>query len=116
MLTKRTRLDRIEIDAAGQISVKAYKEVLEGKQILFSEPHRTVIPHDRGVDEQMLEVSAHLKAMGFAPLDSADIAMIKRHADIIPRRRDAVAQRAPTADVAHAKTRKRPARRARKKP
>jgi hypothetical protein len=104
-------LDRIEIDADGNISVKVYKEVLEAEQVLFSEPHRTVIPPDAAVGGQMTEVSAHLKAMGFAPLDPADIAMIKRHADVVPRRGRVVARNARTANVSHARTRTRPTRR-----
>jgi len=73
----RTILDRIEIEPqTGNVFVKIQKQIVDGDQILASQPHRTVIEPGVTPAAQMALVNAHLASMGYPAVNATDVAVL----------------------------------------
>lgn len=81
-LEKRTVLDRIEVVSTGHVFVKLLKQVVDGSEILQSEPHRSGFDPLMAVSYQVALINEHLAQMGWPPIDKADIAAVSSHAKV----------------------------------
>lgn len=101
-------LDQITLCADGSIGLRFLKQVVEGDEVLMSEPHRTVIDPLGDVATQIAAVDEHLKVMGYpgAPVDAVEridaLKVVHRDHPEVAGRVQAIAK----ARVAEAKARK----------
>lgn len=87
MITKRTILERIEVEQSGAFFAQLQKQVLDGEAVLWSEPHRCVFDLLHPVDVQLSNLNAALAlvttAAGvvnpFPPISESDAALIAAH-------------------------------------
>lgn len=84
MISKRTVLDRMEIDRNGVIGVRLAKEVIDDDgTVLASDFHRTMLPPGLDIDTQMAVVNQHLQQMNCAPVEADELQRIKAVAPIV---------------------------------
>jgi hypothetical protein len=73
----RTIIDKIEIEPqTGNVFVKIQKQIVDGDQILASQPHRTVIGPGVTAAGQMALVNDHLASMGHPAVKAEDVAVL----------------------------------------
>ena len=79
---KETVVDQIEVRRNGDVQVRFGKLIVNDDGTLAAEPqwHRTVFHPDTDVDAQMAAVNAHLKSMGEAEVDAAEVKRVRDHA------------------------------------
>lgn len=76
---KKLVLNQVTLCADGSIGLQWLKQVLDPDtgEVLFSEPHRSIVPIDGDVDAQVAHVSAHFQRMGYGQVDADELARIK---------------------------------------
>lgn len=74
---RETRLDQVELRSDGTIGVRLKKAVIDGGEEVAFTWHRTLIPVDVSVVDQMAAVNEHLAAMGYPPVSAVDIGYIE---------------------------------------
>jgi len=62
---KSVVLDQVTLCADGSIGIRWLKQIAEGGEIIFSEPHRTSVEFDGDAASQMEQAFAHLAGMGY---------------------------------------------------
>lgn len=65
---REIKLDQITFCADGSVGIRLLKQFVDNGEVLFSEPHRTVVEPLGDVSEQVAVVNAHLAGMGFPAL------------------------------------------------
>lgn len=58
-------LNQITLCADGSVGVQLMKQIIDDGEVIFQEPHRTVVDCFGDVEAQMAAVNAHLAKMGF---------------------------------------------------
>lgn len=71
MITKKTMLDRVELDRSGSVSVRLALILDEDGAELHSAYHRVSVDFTGDVMEQMMPVMAHLSEQGYPPITQA---------------------------------------------
>lgn len=82
-MSKRLSLNQITLCADGSIGLQWLKQVIDpdSGEVLFSEPHRTVVEFDGDVKSQIDAAIDHLEGMGYR----ADRAEKARHVALVKK-------------------------------
>jgi hypothetical protein len=71
--SERVDIEEITLSRNGEVFIKLSKKVLNGEQVLFSEPHRGTITPGMDATAYLSTVNKHLNAMGFPDIASDGI-------------------------------------------
>lgn len=74
---RNTVLNQITLCADGSIGIQLLKQVVDNGEVLFSEPHRTVVDCFGDVAEQVAAVNAHLASMGYPAVPDEGVQRIE---------------------------------------
>lgn len=76
---KRLILNQVTLCADGSIGLQWLKQFVDADtgEVLFSEPHRSVVDFDGDIDAQTTAITAHLQSMGYPAADTAMIDRVK---------------------------------------
>lgn len=79
-------LNQVTLCSDGSIGLQWLKLFVDPdtKEVLMSEPHRSVVDFDGDIDQQMGAVSAHLQGMGY-PAITPDMVALVRKVDFVGR-------------------------------
>lgn len=100
---KQVILNQVTLCADGSIGVQWLKQFVDPDtgEVLFSEPHRTVVDAEGDVDNQVALASAHLQQMGYPAIPPKHAERIRgidgigrSDVDIEARRQDVINERA----------------------
>lgn len=64
-MPKRLILNQVTLCADGSIGLQWLKQVIEGDEVLFSEPHRSVVDFNGDIEGTLQAVNEQLAAMGY---------------------------------------------------
>lgn len=70
-------LNQITLCADGSIGIQLLKQVIDNGEVLFSEPHRTVVDCFGDVTEQVAAVNEHLASMGYPAVPDEGVQRIE---------------------------------------
>jgi len=76
MLETATKLDFIQADSAGNVSVKLTKQVLNGVTVISGVPHRFSVAPDDDLATMLAAVNADLVGVGFPAIGDGDISRV----------------------------------------
>lgn len=71
-ITRKTVIDQIEIRRDGSVQIRFGLLLVEGEEELDCKWHRTAVPPDGDLAEQIAAVEENLQAMGHPPIEEAD--------------------------------------------
>lgn len=73
-------LNQVTLCADGSVGIQWLKQFVDDTtgEVLFSEPHRSIVPFDGDVDDQVSAVRDHLAAMGYPAVPDAQLEVIRQ--------------------------------------
>lgn len=74
---REIKLDQITFCADGSVGIRLLKQFVDNGEVLFSEPHRTVVEPLGDVAEQVAVVNAHLAGMSFPAIPSSALKLVE---------------------------------------
>ena len=77
-MEKRTVLDRIEIESDGTVFMRLLKQIVDG-EVLWSDPHRSVVYPAVLLSDQLATVNVHLAQMGWPEISADDATRLESH-------------------------------------
>lgn len=94
-MEKRVVYSQIEILENGVLQVRLDKQIVDNGQVIWSQPHRTIVEPGINAEAQMAEVTRHLtEQMGYpaVPVDVVErvrrVAAVEHTPDVITRFRE----------------------------
>lgn len=75
-------LNQVTLCADGSIGIQLLKQIVDNGEVLFSEPHRTMVDCFGDVGEQITAVNLHLIQMGYPPMPDEGVARIQALRDV----------------------------------